>query len=333
ASAEGSFFTQTSSVTIQGGLGTQTFTAQAGESLETFFQTVDNSGIGVTMAVDATSGGRVQIVNNNFGINSSIGTDVAGPGATKQIVNGQVFPAGTVFSGGPAAASVLSANGDFATTGLCMQFMTKGVIGTIASSGTFIRGFASNAQITIQGTLGSGQILTSTGINSDQIVGSGSTAGLVITLVNPGQLSYKAGDLFTVKQNGSAGLQFQIGANAGQTVSLALDAINSETMGVSGLDVSTQADAESSITQVDRAIQFVSTARANMGAVINRLTNSVNNDQSAQENAMASQSRIRDVNIAEATIQLTRDEILQQAGTAVLAQANQESSSLLTLLR
>ncbi len=66
----GSFFTTTSSITIQGGLGTQTFTAQAGESLETFFQVVNGSGIGVTMSVagSGASTGAVLIYNNNYGI-------------------------------------------------------------------------------------------------------------------------------------------------------------------------------------------------------------------------------------------------------------------------
>ncbi|HEU0166305.1 MAG TPA: hypothetical protein VFS62_00915, partial [Chloroflexota bacterium] len=66
----GSYFTQTSSITIQGGLGNQTFTTQAGESLETLFQQVNGSGIGVTMAIDQTSG-QVLIYNNNYGLKSA----------------------------------------------------------------------------------------------------------------------------------------------------------------------------------------------------------------------------------------------------------------------
>src|SRR5207248_3265985 len=107
ASAQGSFFTQASSITIIGGTGTQTFTAQKGESLETFFQIVDNAGIGVTMQVDPNSG-VVEIVNNNFGINT----------ATNQVLANGV----TVMSGGPTAVTTTGATGDFATSGLCMQF-------------------------------------------------------------------------------------------------------------------------------------------------------------------------------------------------------------------
>ena len=70
-----------------------------------------------------------------------------------------------------------------------------------------------------------------------------------------------------------------------------------------------------------------------MGAIINRLTNSVTNDEAAQENAMAANSRIEDVNVAAETVQFTRAQILLQAGTSILAQANQSPSGLLGLLR
>jgi flagellin len=154
-------------------------------------------------------------------------------------------------------------------------------------------------------------------------------AGLVLTLGSPGNMS--TGDTFTVKQNSA--LQFQVGANANQTISLQIDAVSSQALGVSSIDVLTQKDAETSITQLDRAIQNVSAARANMGAIINRLTNSVTNDQAAQENALAANSRIEDVNVAAETVQFTRDQILLQAGTSILAQANQSPTGLLSLLR
>jgi flagellin len=306
ASANGSFFTQTSSITITGGLGTQTFTAQQGESLETFFQVVDASGIGVTMKIDGASNGRVEIVNNNFGINTT--------------VNGAA-------SGGPTAVTVSAATGDFATSGLCMQFNTAAAsAGSVGTNGTFSTASASNAMITVNG-----QVLTATGINSDMVVGSGTTAGLVITLTNPGHLQATGGDVFNVIQNNA--LVYHVGANEGQTISEIIDVANTQALGVTGLDVLTQADAETAIGQLDRAIQSISALRANMGAVINRLTNSMNNDNTAQENALSAQSRIRDVNVAAETVQFTRDQILMQAGTAVLAQANQAPTAILALLR
>ena len=333
ASAQGSFFTQQSSITITGGTGTQTFTAQAGESLEDFFQVVNNSGIGVTMGVDQnTTNGNIQIVNNNFGINTGTGLVITGPSAVTVVDNGHTFAQGTVFTGGPEAVTVSGATGDFATTGLCMQFQSGGAAksGSVSSTNnTFYAVTASNATITIKTQAGSSQVLTATGINSDTFSGVGITDGLVITLQsNLGTLA--TGDTFTVTQN--AGLQFNVGANANQTISLRIDNMNSQALGVTSLDVLTQSDAEASITQLDRAIQSVSLARANMGAVINRLTNSLNNDQSAQENALSANSRIQDVNVAQETVQFTRDQILMQAGTSILAQANQSAAGVLSLL-
>src|SRR5581483_5934220 len=131
------FFTQQSSITITGGVGTQTFTAQAGESLEDFFQVVNNSGIGVTMGVDQNStAGTIQIVNNNFGLNTGTGLVITGPSAATVVDNGTTFAQGTVFTGGPEAVTVSGATGDFATTGLCMQFQSGGAAKTGAVSGT-----------------------------------------------------------------------------------------------------------------------------------------------------------------------------------------------------
>jgi flagellin len=330
ASAQGSFFTQSSSITITGALGTQTFTAQAGESLEDFFQIVNNSGIGVTMGVDQnTSTGAVQIYNNYFGINTGTGLVITGPGAVTVVDNGITYPQGTVFTGGPEAVTVSAATGDFSTTGLCMQFATAAQVGQIGTDGTFWLGAGSNAVVTISTPGGGSATVTATGFNSDVIKGTGAAAGLVITLSSPGNLT--TGDTFVVKQNSA--LQFQVGANSNQTINLAIDSVSSQALGVGSVDVLTQSSAEKAIVQFDRAIQNVSAARANMGAIINRLTNSVTNDEAAQENAMAANSRIEDVNVAAETVQFTRAQILLQAGTSILAQANQSPSGLLGLLR
>src|SRR5712692_5650670 len=330
ASAQGSFFTQTSSITITGATGTGTFTAHQGESLEDFFQIVNNSGIGITMGVDQnTSNGNVQIVNNYFGINTGTGLVLSGPGAVTVTDNGITYAQGTVFTGGPEAVTVANATGDFATSGLCMQFTTAGQVGSVGTASTFSLATASNAVVTISTSGGGSVTVTATGLNSDQVAGAGLAAGIVLTLESPGNVS--TGDNFSVKQN--AALQFQVGANANQTVAIELDAANSQTLGIGSLSVLTQKDAETAIFQVDRAIQGISATRANMGAIINRLTNSVTNDEAAQENALASNSRIEDVNVAQETVQFTRDQILLQAGTSILAQANQSPTSILALLR
>jgi len=311
--ASGSFFTTTSSITIQGGSGTETFTAQSGESLQTFFQVVNGSGIGVTMSIDtSTNSGKVMIANNAYGIYT---TGTAGSSNANLL--------------GPQAVTATNVTGDFANSGLSLNFAGGSAGAVSLTTATFTAGTTVvNASMVIDGSTLTA-ISTTAGGNADTLNGLGSTAGLVITLANPGNLSKT--DTISVTQN--ATLQFQVGANFSQTIGLNIDSATSQSLGVTSLDVLTQNDAETAIYQLDRAIQLVSANRANMGALINRLTNSMNNDQSAQENALSARSRITDVNVAQETVQFTRDQILMQAGTSVLAQANQSSSNMLTLLR
>ncbi len=105
------------------------------------------------------------------------------------------------------------------------------------------------------------------------------------------------------------------------------------TVGITGLSVSSFAGAQLAITQIDQALAQVNTARANLGATQNRFTSVVSNLQNSVENLSASKSRIMDADFAAETANLTRGQILQQAGTAMLAQANSLPNGVLALLR
>jgi flagellin len=137
---------------------------------------------------------------------------------------------------------------------------------------------------------------------------------------------------------------FQVGANKGEKITLAsVDLGNGITAGglsdLTGL--SDAADAKlalttgalSDVTTIDDAIKNVSTARANFGAVQNRLEHRLTNLATYQENLTASESRIRDVDMASEMTNFTKLNILQQAGTSMLAQANQAPQNVLSLLR
>ena len=87
------------------------------------------------------------------------------------------------------------------------------------------------------------------------------------------------------------------------------------------------------ITTIDNAIEAVSTTRSTLGATQNRLEHTISNLQVASENLAASESRIRDTDMAAEMVNFTRNQIMQQAGTAMLAQANQVPQSVLSLLR
>ena len=102
---------------------------------------------------------------------------------------------------------------------------------------------------------------------------------------------------------------------------------------ISAIDLTTSASASSALASIDAALAQVNGGRATLGAIQNRFTSVISSLQSAAENATASRSRIQDADFATETANLTRSQILQQAGTAILAQANALPNSVLTLLR
>lgn len=137
--------------------------------------------------------------------------------------------------------------------------------------------------------------------------------------------------------NGSAStthLTFQIGANAGQTMSIGIAKAGASALGIStnAVGLGTGASAAKSVSLLDKALSTVAGARANLGAVQNRLQHTVNNLQVASENLTSANSRIRDVDMAKEMASFSKTQVLVQAGTAMLAQANQMPQSVLKLL-
>jgi flagellin len=141
--------------------------------------------------------------------------------------------------------------------------------------------------------------------------------------------------------NGSAVLDatpgtasYQVGVDAAHTITVVFgDMQDPGTAGVASLDVTTVATAQAAITDLDLAIEDVDDQRAVFGAGINRLTHAVDNLTNVKVNAEASRSRIMDTDYAESTAELARTQIIQQAGTAMLAQANQLPQTVLALLQ
>lgn len=125
----------------------------------------------------------------------------------------------------------------------------------------------------------------------------------------------------------------QIGANAGQVISITIATVDASTLSVSTLDVSTTEGASSAIAAVDNAIKTVSGERSKVGALQNRLEHTIANVGVSSENIAASESRIRDVDVAQEMMNFTRNQILMQAGIAMLAQANAAPQTVLSLVR
>ena len=132
-------------------------------------------------------------------------------------------------------------------------------------------------------------------------------------------------------------LDFQVGTRNDPNIDrLTFDSskadANSAALGVNLTSVSDKASAQNSLSAIDSAIVSVSAMRADFGAIQNRLQSTIGNIAVSVENLSAANSRIRDVDVAEETAELTRNNILLQAGTSVLAQANQTSNTALNLL-
>jgi len=127
--------------------------------------------------------------------------------------------------------------------------------------------------------------------------------------------------------------ELQIGANEGQSITTTIGQMDTKSLGLEDVYVVSQELAQKSITKIDRALESISAARATVGAQVNRLNYAINNLNVTRENLTAAESRIRDLDIAEEMATLTRNQILAQAGTAMLAQANQLPQMALQLLQ
>jgi flagellin len=149
------------------------------------------------------------------------------------------------------------------------------------------------------------------------------------TVVNGNQLvltNSSGGNVVIAGTASAANMLAGAGLAAGTTASASVT-------GFAALSLTSVAGADTAMTQMDAALTAVNTARANLGAIQNRFSSTVANLQTASENLSASRSRIQDADFAAETANLTRAEILQQAGTAMLAQANSLPQNVLTLLK
>ena len=130
--------------------------------------------------------------------------------------------------------------------------------------------------------------------------------------------------------SGSATVTFQVGANDGEVISVTMISLG-QTLGSAFYSLT--ATGTTDISEIDAAINSVSAQRSTFGAVENRLGYTLDNSAIYEENLTASESRIRDVDMASQMVDFTKLQILQQAGTSMLAQANQAGQGILSLLR
>ncbi|SHH83869.1 flagellin [Sporobacter termitidis DSM 10068] len=137
---------------------------------------------------------------------------------------------------------------------------------------------------------------------------------------------------FTVSKAANAGLTFQVGANEGDEMSINIEKMDAQSLGVNSAKIDTQDAAKAAISTVDSAINAVSSQRATLGAIQNRLDYKIDNLNTSSTNLTSAESQIRDVDMAKEMTEFTNANILSQAATAMLAQANSLPQSVLSLI-
>ena len=251
-------------------------------------------------------------------INAASGTNVTAVANATSVTGAAMTPAAT--------AGAITINGINTTS-----VSTLGVTGS-ADRASVIS--AINAISAATGVIATDSGADGTGVSLAAADGRNVTVALggTLTAASSGLTAATTRSTITVTSTSSSGITMG-GAAAAKAGSIATAAASLTGTAVSSLDISTVAGANAAITSIDAALSSVNSSRASLGAYQNRFTSAISNLQSTAENMTAARSRIQDTDFAAETSSLTRAQILQQAGTAMLAQANALPQNVLTLLR
>ncbi|MGO4269123.1 flagellin [Paenibacillus sp. TAF58] len=306
------------------------------------------------LQIASSTKGTQSNVTLAFGNDTSVGKIFFGSGSSN---TGYLKTGVSGFMSGTNAKGTSTFNGATVATTDIITFSINGV--TLSTNGTNLSAAITNAST----SLASGAELLASGLNA-AISGYNSGAGLTATdprfikavtvsttqegrlvinsesgpvnfseLVGKNTIGSLGLTQAQTEAGGAGGMTFQIGANKNQNISFGIGDMRSAALGIASVDVSTQAGASIALTSLDTAIKNVSTQRANLGAVQNRLEHTINNLNTASENLTGAESRIRDVDMAKEMMTFTKNNILSQAAQSMLAQANQQPQGVLQLLR
>ncbi|MED4461187.1 flagellin [Metabacillus fastidiosus] len=306
-------------------------------------EAIDQSGSGVAHVSGYNTAGVITLTSGSEGTNSKITAGSAG------VLNESLGGVGTSTTG------TNNYNGTTVTAGTSFTADINGVTMDVKLTASITNGTSSmsdaatalqsaiNTAIKSANTTAGASSVADPGFISDVRVNvTGDGRFEIISETGPIKLSDKSGEtavkdlgLSAAQTDASAngGMTFQIGANKGQTITFGVNDMRSAALGISSVDVSTQAGASNALESLDKAIKSVSSERAKLGAVQNRLEHTINNLNTSSENLTAAESRIRDVDMAKEMMNQTKNSILSQAAQAMLAQANQQPQGVLQLLR
>lgn len=285
-----------------GGLTINGFNVGASASDGVSSTSATGSAISKAAAINAISGQSGVTASVNATTTGALTTTAAG-GAINFELNGVAIST-TLTANSAVAASEMAA----AINAVSSQ---TGVIATATTAGTYTLAAADGRNITQSAASGAGS--TASGVSAGTTFGS-------ISLSSSGQTGITLG--------GTQATAAIVGSAAGYN-----SATTTVGAGVSSLNLTTAAGATSALSTIDAALQSINSSRASLGAYQNRFSSAVASLQTNSENLSASRSRIRDADFASETATLTRGQVLQQAGTAILAQANALPQGVLALLR
>lgn len=324
-------------------------------------------GIGSAKATDI--GANQAASNTHIGAALAAGAAATTNGVAAQTltVSGSTGSSPLTLAGNETAKAISDlVNAQSVTTGVTATASNSVAVGTLSAAGTVTFNlYGSNSSaVAISATVGSTSDLSAI---ADAINAKTSATGLTAELSsNKASFTIKSADGYDIKIENfthstatstivaegqtltdgavtdsltaggkvafNSSTAFSTSTSSGTTV-LAAATVGSTLASVGSINIGTQAGASSALAVVDGALAFIDDLRATLGAVQNRFSSVVASSQATAENVSAARSRIQDADFAAETASLSRAQILQQAGTAMLAQANQQSQNVLSLLR
>lgn len=290
-------------LTVSGGKGTTTASVSAGDSAYTI-------------------AGKVNAVSGTTGVTAK---------ATNAVTLGSLSAAGTVTLTLGSGGSTSTISAAVSTTDLsALQKAINNVTGTTGITAT-----VSGGTLTLNQAEGKDVQLA----NFNHSVGSATVAvtgagGDAVTLTQGGTDSTVVGGTVSFSSSETYSVSSSVANTAGSILDVAANtAVTSTANLVSAIDIGSQSGAQSAIDVIDSALAKVSSIRSDLGAIQSRFESTIENLQTTSENLSGARSRIQDADFAAETASLTRNQILQQAGVAMLAQANALPNNVLSLLR
>lgn len=272
----------------------------------------------VTRIADNTEFNTKTLMNGDLGITATGALTNTTNAQSVKIVNAGSLADGDTFTINQTvthAAESGAGAADGAFQSISFEIDVDGTTQTVSFSKADLDAGTTSKQVTVNGSTFEVGVKDAATLSASE----GNGAGTATT-----------DDTLTVDDNS---LTFHIGANAGQSIKLAISDMSAQGLAVNNVDISTQAGADAAITTINNAIESVSAERSKLGAYQNRLEHTINNLNTSSENLTASESRIRDVDMAREMMEQTKNSILAQASQAMLAQANQQPQGVLQLLR